>query len=85
MAVVMKSLSDVAAKPPGAISKRDLFNAAADMIAGGAFSTPQSKQQLVAELTQVPDDETAIRQMVGSHLLRLAQVREMFHQRFGVE
>lgn len=82
-AAITKALMGLAAKPKGALSKEDLFNAAGDMIAEGAFPTPQAKQQLVAELAKVPDEEGAIRQMVGAHLLRLAQAREAFHQQFG--
>jgi len=85
MGVMTKALMALAAKPRGSLTKQDLFSAAADMIADGAFSTPQAKQQLVAEIAQTPDDEASIRQAVGSHLLQLAQIREFLHQHFGAE
>jgi len=83
VAAMLKGLSGLAAKPPGSLSKRDVFNAAADMIAEGAFSTPQAKQQLVAEIAQMPDDESAIRQAIGGHILRLSATRQAIHQHFG--
>lgn len=83
MAVMMKDLAALAAKPPGSLSKQDLFNAAAEMIAQGAFSTPQSRQQLVAQIAQIPDNETAIRQAIGGHLMQLVRAQDLIHQHFG--
>lgn len=85
MGVMMRSLLALTAKPKGSLSKQDVFNSAADMIADGAFSTPMAKQQLVAEIAQMPDDESAIRQAIGGHLLKLAQSRDLIHQHFGAE
>jgi hypothetical protein len=84
-AAMMQHLMALVAKPKGSLSKQDVFNAAADMIADGAFSTPQAKQQLVAEIAQMPDDESAIRQAIGGHLLKIAQTRDLIHQHFGAE
>ena len=78
LGVVMRSLQGLAAKPKGSLSKRDVYDAVADMIGQGAFSTPQAKQQLVAMLAEIPDDEAAIRQAVGQKLLGVAQMTEGF-------
>jgi hypothetical protein len=83
LGAVMGGLLALAAKPKGSLSKQDVYNAAADMIGQGAFSTPQAKQALVAQLAQLPDDEGSIRQMVGQHLMRLAGVRQQFHSQYG--
>lgn len=76
-------LMSLAAKPKGSLSKQDVYNAAADMIGQGAFSTPQAKQGLVAELAQMPDDETAIRQIIGQHLMFLAHAQDRIHATYG--
>lgn len=85
MGVMMKGLLGLAAMPQGSLTKQAVFNAMGEMIANGAFSTPQSKQQLVAEMAQLPDDESAIRRTIGQHLLQMSQMREQFHQHFGAE
>lgn len=85
MGVMMKGLLGLAAMPPGSLTKQAVFNAMGEMIANGAFSTPQSKQQLVAEMAQMPDDESAIRRTIGQHLLQMSQMRQQFHQHFGEE
>lgn len=83
VAAMTKHLTALAMKPKGSLSKEDVFNAAADMIADGAFATPQAKQGLVAELAQLPDDESAIRAAVGQHLLFLAHAQDRMHSTFG--
>ncbi len=85
MMVMIQGLLGLAAQPKGALTKRSVFNAMGEMIAQGAFPTPQSKQQLVAQLAEMPDDEAAIRQIIGGHLLRLNEQAEQFAQHFGVE
>src|SRR5512146_1692207 len=74
MGVMIKGLLGLAAQPRGSLTKQSVFDAMAEMIANGAFSTPQAKQQLVAEMAQMPDDESAIRQTIGQHLLRLNEM-----------
>lgn len=85
MGVVRQALMGLAASPRGSLTKQSVFNAMGDAIAQGAFSTPQAKQQLVAEMAQMPDDEAAIRQMIGQHLLRMTAMQAQFHQHFGAE
>lgn len=85
MQVVAAGLMDLAKKPKGSLSKRDVFNAIGEMIAQGAFSTPEAKQQLVAKLAEMPDDETAIRQIIGSQLLQMATMTEQMDQHFPME
>lgn len=76
--VVSEGLMGLASRPKGSLSKRDLYNAVGEMIAQGAFSTPEAKQQLLAQLSEIPDDEKAIRQAIGERLIRMGD----FHQRF---
>lgn len=85
MGVMVQGLLGLAAQPRGSLTKQTVFDAMGDMIAKGAFSTPQAKQQLVAEMAQMPNDEAAIRQIIGQHLLRLSGVRDQFHQMHGME
>lgn len=85
MKVVSMGLADLAERPQGSLSKRDVFNALGEMIAQGAFSTPQAKQQLVAQMAQVPDDERAIRQMIGQHLLQMGVMQDHFAQNYPEE
>lgn len=85
MGVVMEGLLGLAAKPEGSLSKRDLFNAAGEMIAQGAFSTPEAKQQLVAQLAQIPDDEASIRKAIGGQLMQLGETAARMAELFPME
>lgn len=85
MGVVRNALMGLASQPRGSLTKQAVFNAMGEAIANGAFSTPQAKQQLVTEMATMPDDESAIRQMIGQHLLRMTQMQSQFHQHFGAE
>jgi len=85
LGVIAKGLMDLASKPKGSLSKQDLYNSVADMIAGGAFSTPQEKQAIVAQLAQAPDNEAALRQLVGQKLLRVAQVHEAMRRHYPMQ
>lgn len=85
LSIVLKGLMALAAKPRGSLSKRDLYNAAGEMIADGAFGSPEAKQGLIAQLAQIPDDEAAIREAVGSQILQLAHAANTMTQRFGQE
>jgi hypothetical protein len=85
VANLTKHLMALAAMPKGSLSKEAVYNAAADMIADGAFGTPQAKQGLVAELAQLPDSEPAIRAVIGQHLMFLAHAQDRIHATFGPE
>lgn len=85
MTAVMQGLLDLASRPQGSISKRDLYNAAGEMIAQGAFPTPEAKQQLVAQLAQMPDDEASIRKAIGQQLLQMGVAAEQLDVAFPEE
>jgi hypothetical protein len=80
LGAIHDGLMSLATKPKGSLSKQDVFNSVAEMIAGGAFSTPQEKQAIVAQLAQMPDDEASIRQAVGQKLFRIGQMRALMQQ-----
>jgi hypothetical protein len=83
LAVVLKGLVSLAHKPTGSLSKRDVFDAVGDMIAEGAFSTPQAKQQIIAQLAELPDNEAVIRQAIGTRIAAAADLRDRFHAQHG--
>lgn len=69
-----RALLSLSGKKPGTLTKKDVFGAAADMIKGGLFTSPDAKQQLIGELANLPDDEPSLRMAIGAHLLRMADV-----------
>ena len=79
LGAIMDALTSVASKPRGDLTKKDVFDAAAEMIAKGGFPTATSRQSLIVTLANMPDDEPALRKEIGRMMLRVAQVREAFH------
>lgn len=79
----MDGLIKLVGKPQGELTKKDVFEEASTMISHGAFPTPEGKQQLIAELAKLPDDETGIRKALGQQLLQLSMLRGHFHTAFG--
>ena len=80
---VISGLRSLVDRPRGDLTKKDVFEAAAEMIAKGAFPTPESKQALVVQLAQMPDDEPDIRQMLGGMLLQTSHVQSAIHSMHG--
>ena len=72
LGVITDGLMGLIAKQPGTLDKQDVLGAAADMIKAGAFPDQPGRQALITELAQLPDDEGAIRQFLGQHLMTLA-------------
>jgi hypothetical protein len=68
--VLTKGLLTLTAKPPGTLTRQDVFSEAADMIAKGGFPTPESRQTLIAEMAKLPQDEPGIRKMLGQFLMQ---------------
>lgn len=80
---VMDGLISLVSKPKGELTKKDVFDTSSDMIAKGAFPTPEAKQQLIGELANLPDDDASIRKVLSEHLLTIATFRNHFHNAFG--
>lgn len=80
---VLSGLTGLAAKPKGDLTKKDVYDAASEMLAKGAFPTQESKQQLITELAKLPDDEPKLRKVIGQLLLQVGGAREAFHGAFG--
>ena len=80
---VMDGLISLVSKPKGELTKKDVFDASSDMIAKGAFPTPESKQQLIGQLANLPDQEDEIRKALGNQLLQIATFRNHMHNAFG--
>jgi len=80
---IVDGLMDLVNKPRGDLSKKDAFDAAAEMIAKGAFPTPESKQGLIVQLANLPDDERDLRTALGGMLLQFSEERDMLHQIHG--
>ena len=79
----MDGLIALVSKPKGDLTKKDVFDEASTMIAKGAFPTPESKQQLITALANLPDDEMDIRKFLGKQLLALSTFRNHMHNSFG--
>ena len=79
----MDGLIKLVGKPQGELTKKDVFEEASTMISHGAFPTPEGKQQLIAELAKLPNDEASIRKALGQQLLQLSMLRNHFHTAFG--
>lgn len=79
----MNGLIGLVSRPNGDLSKKDVFDAASEMIANGAFPTPESKQQLIGGLSKLPEDEAGIRKELGTMLLHTSTFQGHFHNAFG--
>lgn len=79
----MDGLIKLVSTPKGDLTKKDVFDSVSDMIARGAFPTPEAKQQLIGELANLPPDEDGIRKILGKHLLAVATFRNHMHDAFG--
>ena len=79
----MDGLIKLVGKPQGELTKKDVFEEASTMISHGAFPAPEGKQQLIAELAKLPDDEASIRKALGQQLLQLSMLRGHLHTAFG--
>ncbi len=75
-AVMVTDLAKLTAKPKGELTKKDVFEAASDMISKGAFPTPASRQALVVELAKLPEAEPELRKALGMVLLQASANRE---------
>jgi hypothetical protein len=65
------------------LTKKDIFSAVSDMIAKGAFPDRSSKQNLVAEMAKLPDDEMGLRKAVGARLLQVSTMIDQLHAIHG--
>lgn len=75
------ALSELAAKPQ--LSKEDVFKTVASLMGKGLFSDPKSQQALVMQLTQLPEDEKSLRQVIGQEMLHTAHIKDFVSQRLG--
>lgn len=72
LSLMVSDISKLVERPTGSLTKKDVFSAASDMLAKGAFSTPAEKVSLIKEMAAMPDDDAGIRKVLGTHLLRAA-------------
>jgi hypothetical protein len=77
---IIEGLTGLVTKPRGELTKKDVFDAASEMIAKGAFPTPESKQGLIGELARIPDDEMGMRKALGALLMQSAMVEQRLGQ-----
>lgn len=79
----MDGLIKLVSLPKGELTKKHVFDGASEMIARGAFPTPEARQQLIGELANLPEDEPGIRKELGKYLLGVAEFRNHMHAAFG--
>lgn len=79
----MDGLIKLVSLPKGDLTKKEVFDGVSEMIARGAFPTPESKQKLIGGLANLPDDEQGIRKLLGQMLLGVATFRNHMHNAFG--
>lgn len=72
----LESLTDLAARPPGQLTKQDVFQSAAGLIGKGLFADPQARAGLVQQLTSLPSDETALRQALGREIMQIVTFKQ---------
>ena len=80
---MVDGLLGLTTKPRGSLTKQDVFEAASDMIAKGAFPSPSSKQALISELANMPDDEPGMRKVLGDFLLQVSANRAQLLKMHG--
>lgn len=81
--VIVHSLEKLVSKPRGDLTKKDVYDAASDMIANGAFPTAEMKQGLIVHLAGLPDDELSMRKALGQFLLDVSKTRSNIHAAWG--
>jgi len=69
---MLEELMSLVQRPAGQLTKQDVFQGAASLLGKGLFNDPQSRAGLVAQLTQLPDDEGALRAALGQEILQIA-------------
>lgn len=69
-------LMELAQTPRGQLTKQKVFQSAADMMAKGLFADPQSRVGFVTQLTQLPEDEGALRQALGKEIMQIASFKQ---------
>jgi hypothetical protein len=76
LGIVTKTILGLIGKPKGQLTKKDVQRGAADMIAEGAFPESSGRQQLIMDMAKLPDDEAALRQYLGQHLMGFASAQQ---------
>lgn len=79
----MDGLIELVSLPKGELTKKHVFDSVSEMIAKGAFPTPEAKKQVIGELANLPDEEQGIRKVLGQYLLSVATFRNHMHSAFG--
>jgi hypothetical protein len=77
---LMSSLIDLTKLPPGQLNKQAVFKASADLMAKGLFSDPQARMGFITQLTQLPDDETSLRQALGKEIFQVMNAKNALDQ-----
>jgi hypothetical protein len=81
--VMVDVLTHLLGTPTGDLTKKDVFDGAADAIAKGAFPTPESQQQLIVEMANLPDDDPGLRKALSALLLQSATLKHVMAKTFG--
>ncbi len=76
----LETLMGLVSKPQGQLTKQDVFQSAANLLGKGLFTDPQSRSGLVAQLTQLPTDEMALRQALGKEIMQIASFKDALNQ-----
>lgn len=79
----MNGLIGLVSRPTGELTKKNVFDSVSEMIANGAFPSPEAKQTLIGGLAKLPDDEPGIRKALGEYLLHTATFQNHYHNAFG--
>lgn len=73
--IVIKGLLELLAKPTGSLSKKQVTDTAADIIAKGGFPGPEQKQALIVNLAGLKDTDKDIRADLTNMLTQLLDFR----------
>lgn len=79
----LSGLIKLVSLPQGELTKKEVYDEASEMIAHGAFPGPEEKQQLIAALAGLPNDEEGIRKALGKQLLATSEFQGHYHAALG--
>ncbi|MGH6987327.1 MAG: surface-adhesin E family protein [Caulobacteraceae bacterium] len=74
--LVEEAVSGLTEKPIGSLTKNDFVDAVNKLIAEGAYRTPESRHFAMAAVAKLSNDETNLREALGSLMLKEAEINE---------
>lgn len=79
---MIDSILSLTSRPPGQLTKKDVFASIAGLLGKGLFPTPEGRAAIIGQAAQLPEDEAGIRQALGAHLMSLSEAHQAVSHAF---